>query len=98
MAGPGEFMCPACGTRNMVRGGAAPDPYGLSPSPSGLTVPGAGPRTAPPPAGPAPGINWETCPACGHRFAMGEVEKVTCPSCRASLDRNEDGVLKPSGP
>lgn len=98
ISGPGEFVCPACGTRNVARGGAAaPDPYSLGGRPqggSGLTVPGGSPL---PPASPAPAdIKWATCPSCSFRFAMGEVDQVTCPNCRAQLSRDENGVLSAS--
>lgn len=96
VAGTGEFLCPSCGTRNMVRGpaaGAPPlDPYGLpdlgAPNLGGLSTP------PPPPAGtdePAPGITWETCPACSYRFARGEVDEITCPSCQVRLQIGPEG-------
>ena len=94
--GPGEFVCPACGTRNVARGGVAPDPYSISgaapASASGLTVPGGGPAPVAPPEPPTD-IHWGTCPACRYKFATGEVEAVTCPNCRASLVRSPDGKL-----
>lgn len=97
VAGPGEFLCPACGTRNVVRAGAGANLYGVS----DLTGPGAGPGAGPPPGGSqtakeAAGVRWATCPACGYRFAMGEVDTVTCPNCRAQLDRANGGALSPS--
>jgi len=93
ISGPGEFVCPACGTRNVARGGApATDPYSLGgrPGGSGLTVPGGAP--VPPSNTPPADVNWATCPACSFRFAVGEVEQVTCPNCRARLSRDEIGA------
>jgi len=98
VSGPGEFICPACGTRNAVRGAGSPagaDPYGFGASASGLTVPGGVPPPSPqqPPMAPSPGVNWETCPTCRFRFASGEVSTLTCPNCRTELERGEDGAL-----
>jgi predicted RNA-binding Zn-ribbon protein involved in translation (DUF1610 family) len=92
--GPGEFVCPACGTRNVARGAAgAPGAYPLGGTPGpGLTVPGGVPAPSRP-AGPEPEVNWATCPSCAFRFAIGEVERVTCPNCRVSLDRSPEGEL-----
>jgi DNA-directed RNA polymerase subunit RPC12/RpoP len=92
VAGPGEFLCPACGTRNVVRAARSADAYDLG----GLTVPGGAPRSAPAPAPDPPGVRWVSCPACGYRFAMGDVDRVTCPNCRAALDRSPDGALRAS--
>lgn len=83
--GPGEFQCPSCGTRNVVRNQAA--------APSGLQVPGAAPAGP----GPAPRANdrptrWEKCPACLFRFAIGDVERVTCPSCGVALEVTPKGI------
>jgi len=96
--GPGEFVCPACGTRNVARGpSAAADPYSVSGAVagSGLTVPGGAPIPSAPPVPPVD-VNWAACPSCGHRFAMGEIDKVRCPNCRIDLVRAEDGALKPA--
>jgi DNA-directed RNA polymerase subunit RPC12/RpoP len=97
--GPGEFVCPACGTRNVAKGGAAADPFSIADNPaaSGLTVPGGAPVPAPPP-GPPVDIRWGVCPSCGHRFAMGEVERITCPNCRAELASSPDGALSLDAP
>ena len=95
--GPGEFVCPACGTRNVARGGAAPDPFSISgaaPS-AGLTVPG-GTLPLQQQQTPGPEANWAVCPSCAFRFAIGEVERVTCPNCRATLDRAPDGSVSVS--
>lgn len=105
--GAGEFICPSCGTRNAVRGpaGAGPglDPYGLPdlgavgtkpPSPFGT------PSSEPPsPQGdePTPGITWETCPDCTYRFARGQVEEISCPSCGVKLQVGPDGSLVQQG-
>lgn len=92
--GAGEFVCPACGTRNVARGGAAQaSPYtiGASPTP-GLTIPGGAPPQ-PGPSEPLPSANWAECPACAFRFAIGEVSQLTCPNCRVELDRSPDGAL-----
>ena len=95
VAGSGEFLCPACGTRNVVRGGGRPaDPYAVGGNVSGLTVPGGMPATGAPPATDTTPANWGRCPSCSHRFAMGEVDKVTCPNCRAELQRAEGGELE----
>lgn len=100
IAAPGEFICPACGTRNAVRGapagGMPPSGAGPAPGPAGsfggLTVPGGGTIPPPSPSGPEPSVNWATCPSCAWRFAHGETETLTCPSCRASLIATEDGL------
>ena len=82
--GPGEFACPACGSRNVVR--EQPAPQGPT-----LDLPDLG-RAASPPSEPAAGIRWTKCPQCSYRFAVGEVPSVACPSCSANLSINEDGV------
>lgn len=80
VAGPGEFMCPSCGSRNVVRG-AAPDPtYGLPDLGGPLRPP-----PPPQPEGPPPGVSWIVCPRCSWRFAVGEVTEVACPTCGTSL-------------
>ena len=82
VTGPGEFVCPVCGTRNAVRGAAAPSPLDLSSM-----------RTPPPPAeAPTPGVTWVVCPSCSYRFAVGERERVGCPNCGADLELTEDGA------
>lgn len=86
-AGPGEFLCPSCGTRNVIRGAPGQGTVDLG----GLSVPG-GPGANPPPVGPPHGVRWERCPACSYRFAMGEVDRVTCPNCRAELSATEGGL------
>jgi predicted RNA-binding Zn-ribbon protein involved in translation (DUF1610 family) len=81
VAGPGEFMCPSCGTRNVVRGApAAPpqNPFGVPDL--GATVPSE----------PSPGITWVTCPSCRYRFAVGEIDAVTCPSCSTRFELPEN--------
>jgi DNA-directed RNA polymerase subunit RPC12/RpoP len=79
VAGAGEFMCPSCGTRNVIRGPAQPEnPFG---------VPDLGARA--PADEPAPGVRWIRCPSCSYRFAIGEVENVTCPSCSSDIDVTE---------
>ncbi|HEX9695339.1 MAG TPA: hypothetical protein VGB64_03390 [Actinomycetota bacterium] len=93
IAAPGEFLCPACGTRNAVRGApgdAAPpaSPFGAA---GGLTIPGAG-TLPPPPAAPDPNIEWDVCPACRWRFAHGPADTLTCPSCLASLSAGPGGL------
>lgn len=98
IAGPGEFVCPACGTRNVARGGGGGDAFGLggAAAGSGLTVPGGTP--APPSSAPPENVKWATCPSCAFRFAMGEVEAVTCPNCRTQLSRDETGALTAAEP
>jgi Zn finger protein HypA/HybF involved in hydrogenase expression len=93
VSGPGEFLCPACGTRNAVRGGQQGN-VDLG----GLTVPGGRPpASASPPDEAQEGINWGTCPSCSFRFAMGEIETVTCPSCRAELASTPEGLRVAQG-
>jgi predicted RNA-binding Zn-ribbon protein involved in translation (DUF1610 family) len=73
VAGAGEFVCPRCGTRNVVRAPAT-DPYAL---------PNLAPARAPsPPDAPNASIKWLVCPSCSYRFAAGvDVEQVDCPNC-----------------
>jgi DNA-directed RNA polymerase subunit RPC12/RpoP len=102
IAGPGEFACPNCGVRNVVRGpaggvgaglGGVPD-LGAQPAGSGL----AGvPQPPPQDPGPPPGIDWIVCPGCSYRFAVGEVDRVSCPTCGADLDV-ESGAVRPADP
>lgn len=87
VAGPGEFLCPSCGTRNMVRGAPATSPFGV-PDLSG--VPGAG--AASPPSAPVSEARWVVCPSCRYRFAVGEVEEVVCPACSAKLALSDAGA------
>lgn len=77
VGGPGEFVCPSCGTRNVVRGD------------SGLEIPDLG-AAAPPEANPS--VRWINCPSCSYRFAVGEVSEVTCPSCGTKLEVLQEGV------
>lgn len=86
IAAPGEFMCPACGSRNVVRGPAQPAPAPFS---SGGIFPSS---PQPGPQDPAPGVRWVVCPSCTYRFAVGEVAQVTCPSCSRKLALSEHGV------
>lgn len=86
VAGPGEFLCPACGTRNMVRGAPAANPFGV---PDLGGIPGAG--TAAPPSSVSE-ARWIVCPSCSYRFAVGEVEEVVCPSCAARLSLSDEGA------
>lgn len=102
VAGSGEFLCPACGTKNMVRGPAGPapglDPYGLPdlgasnrPTPSPFAPSGDGAANQAPDA-PAVGVTWETCPECSYRFARGDVEEISCPACSTKLKIGPDGA------
>lgn len=84
VSGPGEFVCPACGTRNAVRGQPAGDPFGLPDLGSATGSSPFAPPT-PPPSQPAPGVTWVSCPRCSYRFAVGEVQQVDCPACSAAL-------------
>lgn len=88
VSGPGEFVCPACGTRNAVRDDVAANPYDVG----GLSVPGGTMPPPAPPPGPEPSVDWSVCPECRWRFAHGETEQVTCPNCRATLERTPDGL------
>ena len=92
VSGPGEFICPTCGTRNVVRGAAGAAPFGMAPGGSGLTLPGGGPVPASKPPVEQTGVNWVVCGACSYRFAIGVVEKVTCPNCRADVEPPEDAT------
>lgn len=82
VAGSGEFLCPACGTRNVVRAPAQQDPFG---------VPDLGSQP-PRAAADAPNVTWVTCPSCSYRFAVGDVESVGCPTCgqAVTLPRKQD--------
>ncbi|MGZ4211889.1 MAG: hypothetical protein ACXVQV_01490 [Actinomycetota bacterium] len=80
IAGPGEFMCPSCGTRNVVRGPATQPQH-----PFGVPDLGASAPTTP-----APGVQWVRCPSCAYRFAVGELDAVTCPSCSTRFDLPEN--------
>jgi predicted RNA-binding Zn-ribbon protein involved in translation (DUF1610 family) len=81
VGGPGEFVCPVCGTRNAVRDAAAPSPLDLSSM-----------RAPAPTQAPAPGVQWVVCPSCSYRFAVGERDRVGCPNCGADLELTEDGA------
>jgi predicted RNA-binding Zn-ribbon protein involved in translation (DUF1610 family) len=83
IAGPGEFMCPNCGTRNVARGAAQQPPQ----NPFGVPDLGASA-----PQEPAAGVHWIRCPACAYRFAVGEVEEVSCPSCSTIVQVTEDAT------
>lgn len=69
--GPGRYRCPACGTTNEVRGGAAADPGGF-----------VAPPPPPPPEAPSPRVE---CPACEFRFIVGAVDEAPCPNCGATV-------------
>jgi len=74
-------MCPSCGTRNVARGQEPPaNPFG---------VPDLG---ASAPSEPPPGVQWVRCPACSYRFAVGEMEEVSCPSCSTTVDLAKQGT------
>jgi predicted RNA-binding Zn-ribbon protein involved in translation (DUF1610 family) len=98
VAGAGEFACPACGTRNVVRAPGAGAGLGAGPGPalddlglpdlSGLARAPAAPQSDEPP----PGVRWVTCPSCSYRFACGELAEVTCPACSSSLAVDDDGA------
>jgi predicted RNA-binding Zn-ribbon protein involved in translation (DUF1610 family) len=82
VAGPGEFACPACGTRNAVR-----DPNaGVGPL-GGAVGGGLGPDMdlgglKPPPSPEESNLTWLRCPSCRFKFVVGEgVDKAPCPSC-----------------
>jgi DNA-directed RNA polymerase subunit RPC12/RpoP len=81
VSGPGEFACPKCGTRNVVRGPAA----------SPFDLPDLG-RSVPPPSETDTPARWVACPSCKYRFVIGDVDEVSCPTCSARLAVREDGV------
>lgn len=57
---------------------------------SGLTLPGGAPAHATrPPTGPPPEVDWVSCGSCRYRFAVGPVEKLTCPNCGADVEPPE---------
>jgi hypothetical protein len=60
---------------------------------SGLTLPGGMQAPASRPAGPPAAVDWITCGACRYRFAIGLVEKVTCPNCGTDVERPESAQL-----
>lgn len=98
VAGPGEFLCPSCGTRNAVRGAPGmppPSPFdiGGGPGPGVLATPGYVPPSSLPKEEEAPlGITWSACPTCAWKFAHGESGKITCPNCSVNLVRTDDGL------
>jgi DNA-directed RNA polymerase subunit RPC12/RpoP len=73
--GPGRYACPACGTLMEVRS-RAPDPGLVAPPP---------PPPAPPPT---PRV---TCPECGFRFIVGQVEAAPCPNCGTQVPVPSEG-------
>lgn len=84
VSGPGEFVCPSCGTRNTVRSSTVGgDLLDLSAVRSE-----AGPSEQNPP----PGVRWVSCPGCSYRFAIGERERVACPNCSADLEVTPEGL------
>jgi predicted RNA-binding Zn-ribbon protein involved in translation (DUF1610 family) len=85
IGGPGEFMCPNCGTRNVARGAAGTQ----APPENPFGVPDLG-ATAP--AEPPPGVQWVRCPSCAYRFAVGEMEEVSCPSCSTVIDLRKESA------
>lgn len=95
--GAGEFVCPACGTRNAVRGGADEMGGAGLGDLGGLTVPGGAPAPAPRPEGPDPTVAWSHCPSCGFRFAMGPVEEVVCPNCETRCAVTPEGLRVAEG-
>lgn len=94
VAGPGEFLCPACGSRNVVRGAASPSQgfAGVGSFGGGGAFEGLGGTAPQAPPPPAPDVRWVSCPNCSYRFVVGEVEEVPCPTCSAALDIREDQV------
>lgn len=57
---------------------------------SGLTLPGGAPApTTRAPAGPPASVDWVACGSCRYRFAVGPVEKLTCPNCGADVEPPE---------
>jgi predicted RNA-binding Zn-ribbon protein involved in translation (DUF1610 family) len=86
VAGAGEFVCPACGTRNMVRGGGAP------PSPFDVSGLGSSPLPNIPPPAPVD-VSWVKCETCAYRFAVGEVAEVACPMCGTTVRLTDEGKL-----
>jgi predicted RNA-binding Zn-ribbon protein involved in translation (DUF1610 family) len=82
VAGAGEFACPSCGTRNVVRAPAPSSPFG---------VPDLG-AVAPPPTDAVSDVRWIACPSCKYRFVIGDVDEVSCPTCSARLSVAEDKI------
>lgn len=89
VAGTGEFACPSCGTRNVVRGAAPSSPFDLPDlgasgpltTPSGPLAAPSQPTQSPVPNPDDPPVHWVQCTACAYRFAVGPVEEVSCPTC-----------------
>lgn len=92
VAGPGEFSCPACGTRNAVRDPGAGSPLSGGASPSGLgpDLDLSGLRPPPAPAEET-SLTWLRCPSCRFRFVVGEgLEEAPCPSCNETVPVSEE--------
>jgi LSD1 subclass zinc finger protein len=81
--GAGRFACPVCGSVNVVRGGAAPDPRAAG-------QPGPSP-TPPPPRPPDPPSPRIDCPECGFRFIVGQIAKARCPNCGFEVEIEQPG-------
>jgi LSD1 subclass zinc finger protein len=79
--GAGRFSCPVCGSVNVVRGGAGPDPR-AAPPPSGSATP-------PPPRPPDPPSPRVQCPVCGFNFIVGKVVMAPCPNCGTEVETGQ---------
>jgi predicted RNA-binding Zn-ribbon protein involved in translation (DUF1610 family) len=94
VGGAGEFLCPRCGTRNVVRGAPAQSPYDIP----DLTIPGRQPVPTTPSVDDG-SVRWIVCPECAWRFPAGtDAIDVICPNCRTSLALDESGARAASEP
>lgn len=89
--GEGRFACPACGSVNMVRGGAGGAGPGGGPPPGAMPPGGpeggnyGGPQQPPPPPPPDEPSPKIECPECGFTFIVGDIAVATCPMCSAEV-------------
>jgi Zn finger protein HypA/HybF involved in hydrogenase expression len=79
IGGVSETTCPQCGARNRIPSG--PAPAGPGPIVDTTAAGDDASEAIPEPGDP----RWLVCPACSYRFAVGEVEAVSCPLCSTSV-------------